>query len=168
LYQQLIDRLSTSPFIEKFQHVFQTDQGSWYFVLPTNEAFRFKRMNVQDQQYYEPQFFTPQIFFLSEEEVGLMKSYFEQQNYDAAQDLKGFQFAPQPLREGVLPVEFGEEKISKDGVDVTSFQFQESDGKRTVHGAETLSFEYDDPNEKRKPETSPKFHIGHKISKIVK
>jgi hypothetical protein len=78
---------------EDFAHIFKTEKGSMYFVLPTGESFRMK---LSGGHWY-PQPITKEIFFVGFEQSQNLKTKWREGNYSEPIPLVDYQVGAAPI-----------------------------------------------------------------------
>ena len=142
--QLLFDFIKTE--LEKhkneYSNIFQTTNGSIYFVLDSGESYRIK---YTDSNGYDEQPICDKIFFVDSKtktEIEEAKNYFQPEKKLLNKDWKTF-----PCKEGVFPIEFGIERFPK-------INFSEKKDYINISGDEQGSF-------------ASGIHIGHSVIKEI-
>jgi hypothetical protein len=143
---------------DRFKHIFQTDQGSMYFILSTGHSQRIK---AEDGKFGpgSRQFMTKEIFFISpveQERISNIVREAPERRYGA---LLGKQIHTISLSVGSHPVELNINGYNP----VFDVRLDRKEGAIIMNGARN---EWDDPN--REPQISNGIHIGHPVVKIYK
>jgi hypothetical protein len=143
--KEFIEKLKREK--DKFQHVFETESGSVYFVAQTGESIRFKNENgkIKDQPIVR------KTFFISEEVSGeLMKNRKNMDEYLLSNEITLCSFDL-----GTRPLEFWI-------IGFPEIVYECSNGKLQIKGTKR------DDKEKIDKVFASGFHVGHKITNIIK
>ncbi len=152
----LIDNLIKEQ--SRFSHIFQTDQGSVYFILPTGHSQRIKaeggKFGLGSRQ-----FMTKEIFFISpaeQERIFNIVREAQERRYNA---LLGTAIQTVPLSVGSHPVELNIEGYNP----IFDARLERWEGSVIINGGGN---ELGIPN--HAPQISNGIHIGHKITRVIK
>jgi len=159
-YEELIKLLISEKGLSLFMNVFQTEGGSFYFVLPSKKCFRMKKETIQENSFYQPYFFTTDVQFLTDTELNNLKKY--------PPNLNGFSFKSRKPKNGLIPIEFGSERISHNGAEQTLFKKEQQGSTIKVTGAKTRYIENNGQKNKWWDNDLPLYHVGHKITLVLK
>lgn len=132
----------------RFNTIFRTEKGSFYFVLPSGETVRFKNENTSVTPFMK------NIFFIDESTARII--------VETAKEFKGnnniFKILGPikiyPLREGLHPLEVGLVNDPREAV------FELIDDNLFVKGSKFK-------DEELNPDYSGPWHLGHKITHII-
>lgn len=171
VYQELIDKLKTTPYLEKFTHIYQTEGGSWYFVIG-KDTFRFKAISRDNNFHYEPQMFTNETVFTTVDEAERFHTEVQKRQLNQ-KSLEGVEVQNIGYKIGSTPLELGAQKISRHGYINTIFPtstFQIGEKILTTITSTPISLDYstEEKSEILRDEDVPDYHWGHAVSLILK
>jgi len=154
LIEGLVEKLEQKK--ERFRQVFETEQGSKYFVTQQGESVRIKRTNGERYAQGDLQPPTRKIFFIDQNE-------FDRLPDKRAEKLRDVKIRQAEYQEGAYPVElnidgFGWEIVFEEGEDPNGERYLVMKGSRPA----------DHEIDKSSDQLVGGFHMGHKITEIIK
>lgn len=151
---------------DRFSHVFQTEQGSWYFALP-QASFRIRgpKFELRDgvqvpvRNYWDIESVVHHFAFVTRETadrilLDLKGAFYERESYS---------FETTPFAKGAVPIEFGSQgeqprpdRVQQEGSLVTLYGFAPRQSR--IHPDQQIEFKLN----------GYPIHVGHSITEIVK
>ena len=145
--ENFVEKLKTMK--EKFKFIFETENGSIYFVSKNGKSWRFKKEEGED--YFSDQPILNKIIFISPEE---REKYLEIQNTPLFQELLvGYSFQKSDISKGFFPLEIGAQGFRE-------VVFEETEKTLKIIGTKI--------NDEVEPIFASGIHLGHSISNIFK